>query len=392
MIIVYEPVCHGLMHVPYNAGLLESICIAYPDKKISFYGEESHLRFVRAQVEYRFSSTISWNNIELSSKQVGFMSRFVSDFKNLIHLFKVIKKENNKHIVISCVAPSTLSALKFIMGFINRNSVVQVVIHGHLESLTGWRSRNPFIRFIDFKSLLEFGNNKRIQYIILEESIRKKIISILPSLRQNVSVLEHPIAPNEQKLNRISFKPPYCFGFLGLVTEAKGFDIFNRVASKIIEKFQAQVEFHAIGHLSNNSPRFEMSSLKTQPGIARLSREDFILNLESLHYVCLPFKREHYELSPSGILLDAIAFCKPLIASRLPIFEDLFDQYGDIGHLFSNEAEFYEIIENIIKESDSIRYNNQVLALQELKKMRDPKALAYKYKSITSNLYSRCLS
>ena len=391
MIIVYEPVCRGLMHVPYNAGLLEAICTAYPNEKILFYGEESHLHFVQAQVGYRFSSNISWNNIELSSRQACFISRFVSDFKNLIHLFKLIEQENNKHIVITCVAPSTLFALKFIMGFITRNCIVQVVIHGHLESLTGWRSRNPFIRFIDFKSLLELGNNKRIQYIILEESIRKKIISILPSLQQNVAVLEHPIAPNKQKLNRISFKPPFRFGFLGLVTEAKGFDIFNRVASKIIKNFQAQVEFHAIGHLSNNSSRFDMSSLKTQPGIARLSREDFIRGLESLHYICLPFKGGHYELSPSGTLLDAIAFCKPLIASRLPIFEDLFDQYGDIGYLFSGEKEFYEIIEDIIKKTDSERYAKQVQNLVKLREDRDPKALAYKYKSITENLSSHRL-
>jgi len=51
-----------------------------------------------------------------------------------------------------------------------------------------------------------------------------------------------------------------------------------------------------------------------------------------------------YTLTTSGILLDAIAWEKPVIARKIPIFEAMLEKHGDIGYLFRDDTELKEII------------------------------------------------
>jgi hypothetical protein len=81
-------------------------------------------------------------------------------------------------------------------------------------------------------------------------------------------------------------------------------------------------------------------------------------------------------------LLDAIAFEKPVIARKIPIFEKLFERHGDIGYLFDSDAELRGVIEHILEAADKPRYCRQVENLRALRKLRTPEALATTYGEI----------
>ena len=85
--------------------------------------------------------------------------------------------------------------------------------------------------------------------------------------------------------------------------------------------------------------------LATRPVTAgKVGRAEYVERLAGMHYVCMPYGAAHYRYSPSGVLADALALARPILAFDLPIFRDLFDRFGDIGHLCRNAEEMAELI------------------------------------------------
>jgi hypothetical protein len=87
-------------------------------------------------------------------------------------------------------------------------------------------------------------------------------------------------------------------------------------------------------------------------------------------------------LCPSGTLLDAIAWSKPIIAARIPLFENLFKRHGNIGHMFGSESELRKIVENLVERPNASLYRSQVLNLCKARADRTPAALAPVYRAI----------
>jgi glycosyltransferase involved in cell wall biosynthesis len=143
------------------------------------------------------------------------------------------------------------------------------------------------------------------------------------------------------------------------------------------------VEFHAIGHLPTNEiTLYGTHVLATKPQNTLLSRMAFLSALVPLHYIVLPHDPVSYELTASGVLLDAIAWGKPVIARNIPIFEAMFKKHGDIGYLFSDDEELKDVLERILRDADNSRYQRQVLHLHAARKTREPGTLAEVYNGI----------
>ena len=382
MILVCDAVCWGMQHVPFNAALLETIRGAFPQRAVVFCGEQSHLSHVSMQMSSQIRSSISWEPVFLPPRYATFSHRFLTDLRLAGHLAGFINRYPFAHLVMTNITPSTLVALKLLSNIRARSKGTQVVLHGNLSALNGWRSRNPFLRIQDLTTALTFGTNRNIQYIVLEDSIREPLLRKLPSLRGSVFVLDHPVPPNEWPKEVIDFHPPLRFGFLGHATPGKNLPFFVKIASEMSDKFADRVEFHVTGKVYNHREQLEIASLGIKSETTELNRYQFVQRLKTLHFVCFPYAKQHYELSPSGVLLDAIAWEKPVIASRLAIFEDLFSKFGNIGYLCENEEEFAHVIERIVEDCDMTRYSEQVVAMRKVKRSRGADSLAPKYRQL----------
>jgi glycosyltransferase involved in cell wall biosynthesis len=268
----------------------------------------------------------------------------------------------------------------------HRPKRVQAVLHNISYGLSGRRFRHPIRRLQDIKTALTIFGRSNIQYLVLEEGIREAILKRLPSLSGRVEVLEHPVPPNEGESGNADLSIPIRFGFLGLASGQKGFPIFVKLSSEITRKYRGQAEFHAIGRFppsTNQKDRMqEIEALATKPGFERLSRSDFIEGVKQLHFVILPYQLAQYELTASGVLLDAISWGKPIIARKIPVFDNLFKKYGDIGYLFDDDLELVEIVENIVKEFDGLHYKRQKINTRKVRCARMPVGLAETYREI----------
>ena len=285
---------------------------------------------------------------------------------------------------------SLLWALKFYVGTVHKDKRVQVIIHGDFSTLRRTPRRsilNPFYYIGSLKTALRISGYERFQHIVLEEAVRDEILKHMPFLRNSISVLDHPIPVDKHHVEINNFDLPIQFGFLGHASEKKGFSKYLTVASEISKRFPGQAKFHVIGPISDKYRRAnltKMAFLSETPGTEQMSRNEYVNRLKSLHFVCL-FYDKWYEFCASGVLMDSIAWEKPIIATQLPIFTTMQQRFGDIGYL-CRKNEFSETISSIIQTHDSDRYKRQVLNMSQVKASRTPETLAMKYLELVNCL------
>ena len=285
-------------------------------------------------------------------------------------------------LIFTSAYPSTVLAVKLARRLESRSIPVQMVLHG-INGVVGRRYRHPIRRFQDMKTALTTLGNNDLQYLVLEEPIRDNILKNLPALSGRVEVLAHPLPPQEAESQATGLSVPLRLGFLGLASDAKGFPVFVATANGVRAKYGNQVEFHTIGRLPADCSRVTgMEALATKPGMQRMGRSEFVLGVKQLHFVVLPHRATPYGVSASGTLLDAMAWGKPVIARRIPIFERLFEKHGDIGYLFREDFELKVIIEQMLETPDKSRYEDQVINVRNARRCRTPELLALSYREI----------
>jgi glycosyltransferase involved in cell wall biosynthesis len=373
-------------HVPFNAGFLAIIRAAFPKEELSFYGGAAHIEELKKQLGQPLAGSVAWLEIQPVPPGLRYGNRFFRELRIIRRLFRILSQDSGSRLVLLSAFPSTILALKAARCLQWINPPVQIVLH-RMSGVVGKRYRHPIHRFQDMRTALTLLGNKNIQYIVLEQPVRDTVVKHLPLLSSHVEVLDHPIPPNEGASETIELSVPIRFGFLGLVSKAKGFPLFLRLADELITKNGRSAEFHVIGHfLEDGTGANDLKALATKPGDTQMSRADFTQRLSRLHFVVLPYEVGFYTLTASGVLLDAIAWEKPVIARKIPIFQSMFEKYGDIGHLFKDDTELLEVVEEILKGPDRSRYRTQVLNLRNARKARTPEMLAAVYRQMSTRL------
>jgi len=356
---------------------------AFPDEAIVFFAARTHLVELKKQVCASLAESISWLEILPPDRKLTYFRRLFCEIKMIRRLLGTFPQDSRGHLLFTSVCSSTVVALKLATRAKFEGIRTQVILHGGLSGVIGKRYRHPIRRFQEMRTALTLFGNNNIQYLTLEESIRDALLNHVPALSGKIEELDHPLPPNESGSTTNDLTTPIRFGFLGLANQLKGFPVFVQLAKEMQAKYQDQAEFHALGRLpADENITTGMSALKTKPGVMRMSRAAFIQGIKPLHFIVFPHQPGHYELSPSGTLLDAIAWEKPLIARRIPIFESVFKKYGDIGYLFDSDRELRDIVQQIVQKVDKSHYHRQVFNVRKARAARTSEALAASYREI----------
>jgi glycosyltransferase involved in cell wall biosynthesis len=386
MILFCELNFRGRAHVPFNAGLLATVRAAFPEESLFFWGAATHIEELKKELGQQLAGSVVWKIMLPPTPNAVYSQRFFQELTIMRTLFITIPHGSTSRLILTSAHPSTVVALKVARWFWSRHTPLQIVLHG-MSGVIGKRYRNPIRRFQDMRTALMFLGNKNIQYLVLERSIRDTAVKNLPFLSDRIEALEHPLCLNISSSQAVELSEPIRFGFLGLADKAKGFSVFVELANYVTGKFGQDAEFHAIGHMPANAfPMNGIHALATRPGTTLMDRADFIRRISLLHFVVLPHEAAAYTLTASGILLDAIAWEKPVIARRIPIFEAFFEKHGDIGYLFNDDLELRYIIEEILQTADKSRYHRQVLNLGSARKLRMPESLAASYRQLCGGI------
>jgi glycosyltransferase involved in cell wall biosynthesis len=262
-------------------------------------------------------------------------------------------------------------------------------LHGNLNSILRGRRRNPFRQFLHLGSVLTRARNAGIGLIVLEESICTELLALRPDFARDVFVLEEAVTNEEAVADCPAPGKPVRFAFLGVGTRAKGIEQFLSAASEVRAATAGKAEFEIIGKLHHLVTDLPVDALARPPATEPLSRDEYVRRLRRQHYVCAFYEPNYYRFSASGVLIDAIAFGKPLIVTQVPFAGDLFARFGDVGDLCRTRAEIVRAMMQAAMAPDTERYRSQVRNLALAAKARHVSALAPRMRSIVESVSDR---
>ncbi len=386
MILAFEMNTSGTVHAPGNAATLQTIARGCPDRPIRMFAEPGHIGELRRDgflANYPAITFVPTPPPHPMSQRgsIPSFSRFLHERAILRAALRHVPRTDACLIVLlSTTSTGIFAAALETMG--RPNTIVHLGMHGGLNEVTGWRSRNPLLRAFDMAGALSH-RWARMRYLVLDGAIRDELIRIAPVAAELTDVLPLPVNVAEVlDLMPPDLAPPVQIGFVGLATADKGIATFLRVAAAMKARHGDRVMFDVIGRAPPGGPALDETALMQPIATTHLPRDEFIRRLAALHYVFLPLFGGYYRLAASGALIDAVTWLKPLIVGRVPLVESWFTTFGDIGHLCDDAAAMTAAVDRIITEMDATRYTAQVAAIRRARDSRTPEALGRVYADI----------
>jgi len=386
MILVFEMTWSGGIHAPGNSATIQTIARAYPREAVCVFADRSHIAELQADRALTACANVSFRQITLYPRLFGkthivSWGRFRRELSTLRQGLATVPRGEPCLIMLISATPTAILAARLLSRLRRGRTGVQVGLHGNLNDINAWRPRNPLTRACDLRSVLNWRHPEDFTFLVLEEGIRLALVEAIPRIADHVQVLPLPINATElTEQSTVELQEPLRIGLVGQATGAKGTDLFLAVAREFKQRYGNRVAFTLVGRAPDNSDLAAFDVLEDPVTTERLARKDYLARLAKLHFVFLPLDDRYYRLSASGALIDAITWLKPVIATRLPIVEALFQRHGDIGYLCDDAAAMREVLTQLVSMPDTARYLRQIEAMRRLRDSREPGVLADEYR------------
>ncbi len=393
MILILEMTWRGRAHVPGNAATIETIARAFPGEKLRVFAEAGHLDALRALLGPARGGEIGFfpaaDPAYLQGKtHIVSARRAAREVATLRRALAGAPAGERLFLFLLSATSTAIFAASLLARLDRRIAGIHIGLHGNLNEITGWRSRNPLARAFDLRAALTTAHPPRLRFLVLEEAIRRELARILPRAGARTDVLSLPLNLGEAEGGDAPpFAPPWRFGLIGQATRDKGIEVFLEIARRMKARFGERVAFYVVGMIRHDLDQAPFSILAHAPDHGGLSRAEFTTRLASLHYVLMPLAPEYYALSASGAVIDAITFRKPMIGFRLPILADLFARFGDLGTLVDDVDEMAAAIAREVETPDPACQAARQAALTTARASRAPAALAAGYAALVAEKF-----
>ncbi len=391
MIAIFEFFWRGISHAPSNAVTLKTVATAFPNVRVLFCAEVTHLAEVRRFVAADAHPTLEFEEIASPPRNILRLGSFLKAVREILrHFERVLRGPGDLAVICQGDGASLYAAWLFHTLFPRRQVYFQFRLHGNLNEVLGWRSRNPLRRVTQLDTALILCASAECRPVVLDEHIRLALCEMIPALAPFVQVLQD--AANEEEnagLTPQALRHPIKIATLGVQTKAKGYPLFLRLAEAVTRALPGQVEFHAIGRIHEEVRGYDHSALAHAPILEYVDRTEYAERLAEMHYVCLPYSGDYYRLAASGVLVDAIGFAKPIISLPVAFMMTLFEEHGDVGYLCCDEAELISTVRGLVRDPDRTRYEQQCEALSRARDARCVTHLAEHYAALVRDAFPR---
>jgi len=216
-------------------------------------------------------------------------------------------------IILSSLTASTLNAVR--LCGLRPSQKLLLVLHGNLNDLGAWRSRNPLRKALDFEAALRRSLRPSTRVIALEEHIVSAAKTHAPFLADYMRHLPHPRLREEESPLMNRRRTPIKIGFAGLCTIAKGYRQFLDFAALLDERLPGKFECHAIGFLHKETWALDARHLARPPAETPLSRDDFLVSMQDMDLLFFWPHGDYYRHASSGVFYDALNKGLPLLTS-----------------------------------------------------------------------------
>ncbi len=353
MPVLYNSLCWGSSHAPFDAALLVAARLAFPDEPAACIGTDDHLAEVARLLPPDQGRDVAWLPATIPTrheKRTG--PRLRAEWRLMGMALGEARRGGARTVIAAAGSPVMfLAAARLAIGP-RRGVRVALVHHGALPGMLTSRRLRGYLLVAD---------RCGARQVVLGDSIRRNLVARGPALR-HLAAVHHPylfgdVAPS-------TLGGPVRFGFLGMASRDKGFEAFCRIADAMHDT--AGARFELIG-----APAREFAA-QLPPGAGKvagtgdarhLTRDEYERRVAAVHYAVMPYRADHYRLVGSGSVLDALAFGKPIIALRNDLLTAVFDELGDVGLLVDDLDALHDAIAGVVREPPVERYRRQSEAL-----------------------------
>lgn len=359
-IIVCETWAQGFEHADFNAALLRTIGLAFPEANVLFLSEQDHGGLVRQRLQHAPDASVTYGRVSVPRRGMFELRQFITEFGACWHVLSLARRRSTGALVFSCLKGSSLLALKAVMCVLGIKILTVGVIHGELSTVLAPQQRRPWNRALALHSALKLPAPRWLRLLVLGESIRREMVKIMPSrldVWRSMELVSLHVGDRTGNPRALALGQPIRFGFLGAAS--KGFDAFCRVAQTVKTEFP-DAEFEMVGFLGKTTAPENAGQYVIGISASPLAPEEYQMRLEGQTYCVSLDRPKHHRLAGSATFVDALSQSKPFIALRNPYLAYYFDILGDIGYLCDSVEEVSACIRDILRERPAERYARQV--------------------------------
>jgi hypothetical protein len=385
-IVLCEPQCWGFEHSAFNAALLQTALIAYPDAEFVFMGEAEHLAGVRELLARQGCSaheTVRWQEIRIPPRTLTGWRRLRSEVAWCRQVLKAVRSAQVELLLICSIAETGLLVLKSMLQTHRIPVPVIATLHGILASVEHPQPRRPWNWATHLRQALRLPHPRQLTYLALSDSIRAGVAEAMPRAAFHFRTIDAPYfmpgVTNASKPDGV-----IRFGHFGVARNyEKNFGLFARLAEEVGRYFdQSLAQFLAVGSLDPDvtSPGTPVMGLSRTP----LSAEEYAQRAQSVTYAVGLADPSHYRLVASASFLDALSHVKPGIYFRNPYLEYYFRKMGDIGYLCDSYEEVHDVVFSVIRNFPEARYRQQCEKIQSGRRIFEPEVIAPQLRAIVT--------
>jgi hypothetical protein len=323
MICVYEPKCRGRHHELVNAGIIELLNIVTLNEKLIFYGEKFHLKNNEILL---FNKKVNIENREVILPLEDNICSCIDNLRIILDILLENIKEHNLIFFVTNIDIGVCFAIN-ILSRIFRNVKFIIGMHGIMENFTkDILNKQEKI----FKILLEWSAyRENVTYLIYSKLYKKYLKNIF----------------SKRLINKIKFMHIPFLYFDDFKKKHKDKLVLATIGSAANEKMYELINYLNL-HCVKDNYEFYIFSWGTKIPFSRLKNTNLYINFERdkineiMHFVdgiIIPYDKNQYKISTSGIIFDAISYEIPIFTLNSNCFIE-YSKYG-IGESFKTVEE-----------------------------------------------------
>ncbi len=352
-IVLCEPHCRGFEHAQFNAALIASIRVAFPETRLVFMGEAEHLQHVQSWLRGRSEDLlVEYRVIAIEDPAASYIRGTMQRVSAYRAPLKAANKAADRLIMYCSTAPKGILLLKLLLLGRGSSAAVLAVFHNQLARLL------PFARFNEMNLILSLPQPRSLTFLVLGESIREVVTGLVGFRCGGLVAMDHPSLRAGLPLVSPSPGLTVCFGFLG-VSLNKGFDVFVSLARRL-RRSDAVALFSMVGTVNDSHEGESYGDILPNAGCAPITEEEYRRRMEELTYIVWTAPPGDYELRASATFVDAMAYGKPGIYLRNRYVEYYFRLFGDIGYLCDDVESVFRVMCEVSARFPRERYLEQV--------------------------------
>jgi hypothetical protein len=386
-VVVVESRLDGFQHGDFNAALLHTVRLAYPETAVLFLGETTQLEFVKEKLERtKCLDSIEFEPIRIPASSLSGWNRLSADFASCAALLRIFARRPSRAVVFCSVTAPFVLALKILMWAKRFTVPTIAILHGEF-SVIATRPITKRLKWIEQRGAYAFPQPANLRLIVLGDSILNNLKRCIPVKNSQWASFYLPYLRPYVELGRAGLTEPdhrhLRFGFVGMSghTGDKGFDTFVRLANAIAPESEA-CEFVIVGYYNGPADGKPVCPFLRRIPDRPLSQEEFDVGMLELTYVVWTADPQHYRLTSSATFVDALTYLKPGIYLRNDYIEHYFDRMGDIGYLCDTYEDMLATIREIVAEFPKERYAQQVENIRKGCVILEPETIAPRLRQI----------